>query len=73
MTKSEFHIGDRVYSPFQGYGVITRLYRDDHIYPIIVEWDEDNAPFLLGTHTFTADGYLTSAVKIDGLRITVVR
>lgn len=36
----KFRLGDRVYAPFRGYGVVTAIHEDACVYPIEVTWDD---------------------------------
>ena len=73
MTVSKFKVGDLVYAPYHGYGVITKIYKELCVYPIIVEWYPDK-PFMETTSSFTEDGYLLVGTSKDSnLKITVVK
>lgn len=68
-----FKVGDLVYAPYHGYGMITKIHDDHCVYPIIVEW-YPNKPFMETTSSFTADGYLFVGTNKDSnLKITVVK
>lgn len=71
-TKTKFKVGDLVYAPYHGYGMITKI-QDRRVYPIIVEWYPDK-PFMETTSSFTAEGYLLVGTSKDSnLKITVVK
>ena len=76
MTASKFKVGDLVYAPFHGYGMITEIRKEHCVYPIIVEWFPDK-PFMETTSSFTEDGYLCVGTSRGGqdsnLKITVVK
>lgn len=74
MTASKFKEGDLVYAPFHGYGVITKIYKELCVYPIIVEWYTDK-PFMETTSSFTDDGYLLVRNRGNDpmFKITVVK
>lgn len=75
-TKTKFKLGDLVYAPYHGYGMITKICKEHCVYPIIVEWFPDK-PFMETTSSFTADGYLCVGTSRDAkdsnLKITVVK
>ena len=72
-TKTKFKVGDTVYSMYHGYGVIVNIHEEPCIYPITVEWDNYNSPFMEEVNSFTADGYLLAGSNKDtNLKITVV-
>lgn len=70
MTVSKFKVGDRVYAPFHGYGTVTKIHEDKCVYPIIVTWDDTNAPFMEDVSSFTEDGCLLQYSDND---ITVLK
>ena len=74
MTACKFKEGDLVYAPFHGYGVITKIYKELCVYPIIVEWYPDK-PFMETTSSFTDDGYLLVGNRGNDpmFKITVVK
>lgn len=73
MTATKFKEGDLVYAPFHGYGIITKIYKEICVYPIIVEWYPDK-PFMETTSSFTDDGYLLVRNRNDPMfKITVVK
>lgn len=52
----KFHVGDRVYTKFNGYGTITGTHGADRDYPILVEWDSDTNTLSEAVSIYTADG-----------------
>lgn len=73
MTACNFKEGDLVYAPYHGYGVITKIFKELCVYPIIVEWYSDK-PFMETTSSFTDDGYLLVRNRDDpNFKITVVK
>lgn len=69
----KFKLGDLVYAPYHGYGMITQILKEPCVYPIIVEWYPDK-PFMETTSSFTEDGYLfVGTTKDSNLKITVVK
>ncbi len=73
MTASKFKEGNLVYAPYHGYGMITKICKENCVYPIIVEWFPDK-PFMETTSSFTEDGYLfVGTSKDSNLKITVVK
>lgn len=54
MAVSKFKVGDRVYAPFHGYGVVTEIKDDGQEYPIVVTWDEKKHG--CSASVFTPDG-----------------
>lgn len=73
MTACKFKVGDLVYAPFHGYGMITKIFKERCVYPIIVEWYPDK-PFMDTTSSFTEDGYLfVGSSKDSNLKITVIK
>ena len=66
----KFKVGDRVYAPFHGYGTVTKIHEDKCVYPIIVTWDDTNAPFMEDVSSFTEDGCLLQYSDND---ITVLK
>lgn len=74
MTASKFNVGDLVYAPFHGYGMITEIRKEHCVYPIVVEWFPDK-PFMETTSSFTDDGYLLVRNRGNDpmFKITVVK
>lgn len=70
----KFKLGDLVYAPFHGYGMITEILKEPCAYPIVVTWFATNVHLVESESTFTADGYLSVYAKeSDALKITVVK
>lgn len=70
----KFKLGDLVYAPFHGYGMITEIRKEPCAYPIVVTWFATNVHLVESESTFTADGYLSVYAKeSDALKITVVK
>ena len=71
-TTTNFKKGDLVYSPYFGYGIVTKIMIDRCVYPIIVTWYGDKT-YLENPSSFTEDGYMFSkATTNPNLKITVV-
>ncbi len=70
--ESKFKLGDRVYVPFHGYGVVTAIHEDACVYPIEVTWDVSCYEQEKDVSTFTPDGFLCLGDKRDYTKITVV-
>lgn len=68
----KFKLGDRVYAPFHGYGVVTAIHEDACLYPIEVTWDESRYKLGGGLSTFTEDGYLFFGYKTENTKITKI-
>lgn len=51
-----FHVGDRVYTIFNGYGTIVGTHSAYPDYPILVEWDSDTNTLSESVSIYTADG-----------------
>ena len=74
MTVSKFKLGDMVYAPFHGFGMVTAILKEPCVYPIVVRWFATNEHLVESESTFTADGYISVYAKnADALKITVVR
>lgn len=70
----KFKLGDLVYAPFHGYGMITKILKEPCVYPIVVTWFATNVHLVESESTFTVDGYLSVYAKdTDQLKITVVK
>lgn len=70
----KFKLGDLVYAPFHGYGMITKILKEPCVYPIVVTWFTTNVHLVESESTFTVDGYLSVYAKdTDQLKITVVK
>lgn len=59
----KFKVGDRVYAPFDGYGVVTEIKDDGQEYPIVVTWDEKKHG--CSASVFTPDGKGLNSVDDD--------
>lgn len=70
MIKSKFNVGDRVYAPYHGLGVVAELHDDGRNYPLDVEWLEK--PYEHGVTPFTEDGFLTKRYTDGADKLTVV-
>ena len=74
MTACKFKEGDLVYAPFHGYGMVTKMLKENCVYPIVVTWFATNSHLVESESTFTEDGYLCVYSKdSDYLKITVVK
>nr|DAK69277.1 MAG TPA: nucelotide kinase [Caudoviricetes sp.] len=67
-----FKLGDRVYAPFHGYGVVTAIHKDACVYPIEVTWDDSGLKNMEDVNTFTADGLLSKYFANTDTILTVV-
>lgn len=72
MTVSKFKVGDRVYAPFHGYGVVTKIHDYACAYPIEVTWDSSAVEKMGDVSTFTANGYLVQDAISPTYTLTVV-
>lgn len=70
MIKSKFNVGDRVYAPYHGLGVVAELHDDGRNYPLDVEWLEK--PYEHVITPFTEDGFLTKRYTDGADKLTVV-
>lgn len=68
-----FKLGDRVYAPFHGYGVVTAIHEDACVYPIEVTWDDSGLKNMEDVSTFTADGLLSKYYASTDTILTVVK
>lgn len=68
-----FKLGDRVYAPFHGYGVVTAIHEDACVYPIEVTWDDSGLKNMEDVSTFTADGLLSKYLANTDTILTVVK
>lgn len=68
-----FKLGDRVYAPFHGYGVVTAIHEDACVYPIEVTWDDSGLKNMEDVSTFTADGLLSKYYANTDTILTVVK
>lgn len=72
--KTAFKLGDLVYAPFHGYGMVTEILKEPCGYPIVVTWFTTNVHLVESESTFTEEGYLSIYAKdSDALKITVVK
>jgi heat shock protein HspQ len=69
----KFRLGDRVYAPFHGYGVVTAIHEDACVYPIEVTWDDSGLKNMEDASTFTADGLLSKYYANTDTILTVVK
>lgn len=69
----KFKLGDRVYAPFHGYGVVTAIHEDACVYPIEVTWDDSGLKNMEDVSTFTADGLLSKYCANTDTILTVVK
>lgn len=69
----KFKLGDRVYAPFHGYGVVTAIHEDACVYPIEVTWDDSGLKNMEDASTFTADGLLSKYYANTDTILTVVK
>lgn len=67
-----FKLGDRVYAPFHGYGVVTKIHDDNCAYPIEVTWDSCAFEKREDVSTFTANGSLVQDTTSPAYTLTVV-
>lgn len=68
----KFKVGDRVYAPFHGYGVVTKIHDDNCVYPIEVTWDSGEFEKMEDVSTFTANGSLVQDTTSPTYTLTVV-
>lgn len=66
----KFKLGDRVYSPFHGYGLVTEIKYDWKEYPIVVTWDKRE--YGCSVSIFTPEGYAFKGLKSEDDDITLV-
>lgn len=69
----KFRLGDRVYAPFHGYGVVTAIHEDACVYPIEVTWNDSGLKNMEDVSTFTADGLLSKYYANTDTILTVVK
>lgn len=72
MTVSKFKVGDKVYAPFRGYGIVTKIHDDNCVYPIEVTWNGRWFENSGSVSTFTANGWLLNDSDNPVCTITVV-
>lgn len=71
MAEAKFKVGDRVYFPYHGFGIVTKI--DDVtscLYPIEVKWDNSHHGQVVST--FTRNGFLTNSYTEVQDQLTVV-
>lgn len=66
----KFKVGDKVFFPYHGLGVVAELHDDGRNYPLDVEWLEK--PYEHGITPFTKDGFLTKRYTEGADQLTVV-
>lgn len=60
MVETKFHVGDSVYSPHWGEGVVTGIdYNPLFMYPVHVEWTKKKQPDQRDGDIFTVEGHYT--------------
>lgn len=69
--ESKFKVGDRVYAPSHGYGVVTEIKDDLQEYPIVVTWDEKKHG--CSVSTFTPEGSAFKFYNSEYDDITLVK
>lgn len=72
MAESKFKVGDRVYAPYRGYGIVTKIHDDNCVYPIEVTWNNRRFENIGNVSTFTANGWLLNGSNSPFYTITVV-
>lgn len=74
MTVSKFKVGDRVYAPHFGEGIITGIDTSKFsIYPIHVEWTEKKQPDQRHGDIFTPEGFYTVSFHDPDMDISLVK
>lgn len=68
---TKFHLGDRVYAKFRGYGTVTDIYKEWTAYPIEVTWDKCPRKGLERS-TYTKEGNLSQHYEREDTMLTVV-
>lgn len=66
---SKFQVGDRVYDPFHGYGVVVEIKDDGREYPIVVTWDEKKHGCI---SIFTSEGFAIKGFNCDDTDLALV-
>lgn len=70
----KFHVGDRVYAPHFGEGIITGIDTSKFsIYPIHVEWTEKKQPDQRHGDIFTPEGFYTVSFHDPDMDISLVK
>lgn len=72
MAEAKFKVGDMVYAPFHGYGIVTKIHDDNCVYPIEVTWKDRWFENSGSVSTFTANGGLLYGSNSSSYTITVV-
>ena len=70
--ESKFKVGDRVYAPYHGYGIVTKIHDDNRVYPIEVTWNDRLFDNIENVSTFTANGWFLKDSNSPFYTITVV-
>lgn len=65
----KFKLGDRVYAPFHGYGVVTEIKDDEQEYPIVVTWEEKQHGCI---SIFTPEGFAVKGLNSEDDNLTLV-
>lgn len=69
MSASKFKVGDRVYNPSHGYGVVTEIKDDEQEYPIVVTWEEKQHGCI---SIFTPEGFAVKGLNSEDDDLTLV-
>ena len=72
MAEAKFKVGDKVYAPYRGYGIVTKIHDDNCVYPIEVTWNNRRVENIGNVSTFTANGALLNGSNSPFYTITVV-
>lgn len=67
--RKEFKVGDRVYAPQFGYGVVSKIHTDRRGYPVIVTWENERNVFKC--YSFTKEGEF--AMGLSDEETTIVK
>lgn len=70
--ESKFKVGDRVYAPYHGYGIVTKIHDDNRVYPIEVTWNDRLFDNIENVSTFTVNGSLVQDTTSPIYTLTVV-
>lgn len=65
----KFKVGDRVYNPSHGYGVVTEIKDDEQEYPIVVTWEEKQHGCI---SIFTPEGFAVKGLNSEDDDLTLV-
>lgn len=68
-----FKLGDKVYCPFHGYGVVSAIYDDNRTYPVQVTWDGGEYKKKGEIDSFTANGFTIIGLESDTGKLIVVQ